>query len=121
MQALVHYARKLEPLPERYRDVDRAGFTVPECQTRVDIFPEYREGRMHYYADVNVKQSPTIASFLAILFSAVNDEPPATTLAIPDDFVRRLMEGIGLAGREFGLNGILARVKSYARSAAAAA
>ncbi len=119
MQALVHYARKLEPLPERYREMDRAQFTVPECQTRVDIFPEHRDGRMHYYADVNVKQSPTIASFLAILFSAVNDQPPATTLAIPDDFVRRLMEGIGLAGREFGLNGILARVKGYARRALA--
>lgn len=119
MQALVHYARRLEPLPERYRDVDREQFTVPECQTRVDIFPEYHDGRMHYYADVNAKQSPTIASFLAILFSAVNDQPPATTLAIPDDFVRRLMEGIGLAGREFGLTGILARVKSYARRAAA--
>lgn len=120
MQALVHYARKLEPLPERYRDIDRREFTVPECQTRVDIFPEYIDGKMHYYADVNVKQSPTIASFLAILFSAVNDQPPAVTLAIPDDFVRRLMEGIGLAGREFGLNGILARVKSLARRALAA-
>ncbi len=119
MQALVHFSRKLEALPERYRALDRAEFTVPECQTRVDIFPEYANGRMHYYADLDVKHSPTIAAFLAILFSAVNDEPPQTTLAIPDDFVRRLMEGIGLAGREFGLTSILGRVKRYARQAAA--
>ena len=119
MQALVHYSRKLEPLPERFRAMDRAEFTITECQTRVDIFPESANGRMHFYADVDVKHSPTIAAFLAILFSAVNDEPPGTTLAIPDDFVRRLMQGIGLAGREFGLTSILGRVKRYARQATA--
>lgn len=121
MQALVAYSRRLEPLPERFKDLDRGSFTVPECQTRVDLFPEYRDGKMHYYADVNVRQSPTVAAFLAILFSAINDQPPATVLAIPGDFVRRLMEGIGLAGREAGLNAMLARVQRYARQAAAAA
>lgn len=119
MQTLLHYARKLEPLPERFRDVDRASFTVPECQTRVDLFPESRDGNLYFYADVNARQSPTIAAFLAILLSAVNGHPPSTTLAIPDDFVRQMMDGIGLAGREAGLNAMLARVKGHARRAAA--
>src|SRR5215217_7432570 len=70
MQALVQYSKKLEPLPERLRDLDRAQFTVPECQTRVDIFPEVRDGRMYFHVDLNARQSPTIAAFLAILFSA---------------------------------------------------
>lgn len=117
MQALLHYSRKLEPLPERFRDVDRGGFTVPECQTRVDLFPEYHDGKMHFYADVNVKQSPTIAAVLAIVFAAVNDQPPAVTLGIPNDFVRQLMEGIGLAGREVGLNAMIARLKRHAADA----
>ena len=121
MQALVAYSKRLEPLPERFKDLDRGSFTVPECQTRVDLFPEYRDGKMHYYADVNARQSPTVAAFLAILFSAINEQSPATVLAIPGDFVRRLMEGIGLAGREAGLNAMLARVQRYARQAAAAA
>src|ERR687885_2776390 len=69
MQALVSFAKKLEPLPERYVAIDRTNFTIPECQTRVDIFPELRDGRLHFYADVNVRQSPTIAAFLSILFS----------------------------------------------------
>src|SRR5947209_3476536 len=73
MQALVAYAKRLEPLPDRLRELDRTTFAVPECQTRVDLFPEFRDGKMHYYADLNVRQSPTIAAFLAILFSAVND------------------------------------------------
>src|SRR3982750_2503481 len=121
MQALVHYSKKLEPLPEKFRELDRGEFTVPECQTRVDLFPETHDGKLHFYADLNVRQSPTIAAFLAILFGAINDQPPSTALAIPDDFVRQVMEGIGLAGREAGLTAMLLRIKRYAQQAAAAA
>jgi cysteine desulfuration protein SufE len=118
MQLLVQYSRKLEPVPERFRDLPDGQFTVPECQTRVDIFPEVRDGKIHYYADLDCRQSPTIAAFLAILFGAINDQPPAVTLAIPDDFVQQVMANIGLAAREVGLNAILARVKRYAAEAA---
>ena len=121
MQALVHYSKKLEPVPDRFRELDRAEFSVPECQTRVDLFPEFRDGKMHFYSELNVRQSPTIAAFLAILFSAINDQPPETTLAIPSDFVHQLMEGIGLSGREVGLNAMVARIKRYAQQASAGA
>ena len=117
MTALVQYSKKLEPLPERFRDLDRADFTVPECNTRVDIFPELRDGKLHFYADVNARQSPTVAAVLAILFSAVNDQPPATTLAIPNDFVRQVMDSIGLGTREAGLSAMLVRLKRYAAEA----
>jgi cysteine desulfuration protein SufE len=117
MQALLHYARKLEPLPERFQSLDRTEFTVPECMTRVDLFPEMSDGKLYFYVDLNARQSPTIAAFLAILFSAINGQPPATALAIPSDFVRQMMEGIGLAGREAGLNAMLARVKRHAQRA----
>ena len=117
MAALVQYSRKLEPLPERFRSLDRDQFTVPECQTRVDIFPELRDGRLHFYADLNARQSPTIAAVLAIVFGAVNDQPPAATLALPSDFVRQLMTSIGLGAREAGLNAMLVRLKRYAKEA----
>lgn len=117
MQTLLHFAKRLEPLPERFVALDRAEFTVPECQTQVDLFPELRDGRLYFYADLDARQSPTIAAFLAILFSAVNGEPPQTTLAIPGDFVRQMMDGIGLAGREVGLNAMLVRVKRHAQRA----
>jgi cysteine desulfuration protein SufE len=117
MQALVQYSKKLEPLPERFNNLDRGAFTVPECQTRVDIIPEFRDGRMYFYADLNIRQSPTIAAVLAIIFGAVNGQPPATTLGIPNDFVSTLMESIGLASREPGLTAMIARLKRYAREA----
>ena len=120
MQALVAYAKKLEPVPARLAELDRAPFTVPECQTRVDIFPERRDdGTLHFYADVNVRQSPTVAAVLAITLQAVNDQPPAVTLAIPPDYVRQLMEGVGLHAREVGLSAMVERLKRYARAATA--
>ena len=121
MQALVQYSKKLEPLPERFQALDRAPFTVPECQTRVDVFPEVRDGNLYFYADLNPRQSPTIAAFLAILFAALNGHPPETTLAIPPDFVRNVMESIGLGAREVGLNAMVERLKRYAREAERAA
>ena len=119
MQALVQYSKKLEPLPDRFKDIDRGSFTVPECQTRVDIIPEMRDGRMYFYADLNLRESPTIAAVIAIIFGAVNGQPPSTTLGIPGDFVNILMESIGLAAREQGLNAMIVRLKRYARDAEA--
>jgi cysteine desulfuration protein SufE len=118
MQALVQYSKQLEPVPERFLSLDRGEFTVPECQTRVDLFPENVNGKLHFYADLNCRQSPTIAAFLAILFSAINDHPPEVTLAIPNDFVSQVMADIGLSSREVGLNAMLARVKRFAQAAA---
>ena len=117
MQALIQYSKKLEPLPDRFKDVDHGSFNIPECQTRVDIIPEVRDGRMYFYADLNVRESPTIAAVLAIIFGAVNGQPPSTTLGIPGDFVSTLMESIGLAAREPGLNAMITRLKRYARDA----
>lgn len=121
MQALLGWSKKLEPLPERFAALDRAAFTVPECQTRVDIFPERQpDGTLHFYADVNARQSPTVAAVLAITFAAVNDQPPAVTLALPADFVRLLMTDIGLGARESGLAAMVARLRRFAADAPAA-
>jgi cysteine desulfuration protein SufE len=117
MQALVAYAKRLEPVPERLALLDRESHTVHECQTRVDLFSELQDGRMHFWADVNVRQSPTVAAFLSITLAAVNGQPPGTTLAIPPDFVSTMMSGLGLSAREVGLNALVSRLKREARAA----
>lgn len=120
MQALLSHAKKLEPLPERFATLDREAFTVPECQTRVDLFPERQaDGTMHFWADVNARQSPTVAAVLSITFSAVNDQPPEVALALPSDFVRTLMESIGLGAREAGLSAMVRRIQRHAAEAVA--
>lgn len=117
MAALVSYARKLEPLPERFASLTDEHFAVHECQTPVRIFPEITDGKLHFFAEINVRQSPTVAAFLSIVFSAVNDEPPAVTLAIPADFVRLMMSGLELRTREVGLDALVARLRRHAREA----
>jgi len=115
MQALLAWSKKLEPLPDSLAVLDRTGFTVPECQTRVDLFPHTNEdGTLHFYADINARQSPTISAVLAITFAAINDQPPAVTLALPPDYVRLLMQDIGLGSREVGLHAMIARLQRYA-------
>lgn len=118
-QALVQYAGRLPPLPERYQGVDTELFRVHECQTPVAIFPEYEDGRMHFYAEVP-RESAAIRALLAMLFEALNDQPPEVTLAIPPDFVRQVMGKIGLSAREIGLNAMVERLKRAARNATAA-
>ena len=118
-QALVQYANRLPPLPERYQGVDTEQYRVHECQTPVAIFPEYVDGKMHYYADVP-RESAAIRALLAMLFDALNDQPPEVTLAIPQDFVRQVMGKIGLSARETGLNAMVERLKRAARNATSA-
>jgi len=115
-QALVQYANKLPPLPERFAGMDAGQYRVHECQTPVAIYPEVVDGRMHYYADVP-QGAPTIRALLAMIFDAVNGQPPQTVLAIPQDFVRQVMGKIGLETREVGLNAMVERLKRAARRA----
>ncbi len=117
-QALVQYAHKLPPLPERFRALDPEEHRVHECLTPVALFSEVQDGKMYFYADVP-QGAPTIRALLAMLFGALNGEPPQTTLAIPPDFVRQVMSKIGLGTREVGLNAMVERLKRAAREAAA--
>jgi cysteine desulfuration protein SufE len=115
-QALVQYANRLPPLPERFASLDSEQYRVHECQTPVAIFPEVVDGRMRFHADVP-RGAPTIRALLALLFEALNDQPPAATLAIPQDFVRQVMSSLGLGTREVGLNAIVERLRAAARLA----
>lgn len=115
-QALVQYSGKLAPLPEHLQGLDREQFAVHECMTPVAIYPEVIDGRMYYYADVPTS-APTIRALLAMIFEAVNAQPPETVLAIPQDFVRQVMNQLGLGTREVGLNAMVERLRRAAREA----
>jgi cysteine desulfuration protein SufE len=114
--ALVQYANRLPPLPERFQGLDAAQYRVHECQTPVAIFPEFVDGKMQYHADVP-RESAAIRALLAMLFEALNGQPPETTIAIPPDFVRQVMGKIGLQAREAGLSAMVERLRRAARRA----
>src|SRR5690606_15865847 len=81
-QALVQYANRLPPLPERFQGLDEERYRVHECQTPVAIYPEMREGLLYFHAEVP-QGAPTIRALLAMIFEAVNGQPPEAVLAIP--------------------------------------
>lgn len=116
-QALVQYANRLPPLPERFQGLDEERYRVHECQTPVAIYPEMREGLLYFHAEVP-QGAPTIRALLAMIFEAVNGQPPEAVLAIPSDFVRLVMDKLGLGTREVGLNAMVQRLKLAAAQAA---
>ena len=120
MQALVEYANGVPELPERFAAL-AAGeeHKVHECMTPVALYSEVENGRIRFYADVP-RNAPTIRALLSILMKGLNGHPVEDVLAIPPDFVSRLMRNVGLSTRERGLQAILARMKRHAREALAA-
>ena len=120
MALLVEFADQFPELPPHLAELARDDrYVVHECMTPVSLFSEVREGRIYFFADVP-KSAPTIRALLAIFTQALNGEPPESVLAIPPDFVSRLMRKVGLMTRERGLDAMVARMKHHAAEAIAA-
>lgn len=120
MALLVEFADQFAELPPRFAERARdERYVVHECMTPVSLFSEVREGRIYFFADVP-RSAPTIRALLAIFTQALNGEPPESVLAIPPDYVTRLMRKVGLMTRERGLNAMVARMKRHAAEALAA-
>lgn len=120
MQVLVEYAGRFPELPARYTGLaEDERYKVHECMTPVALFSEIVDGGIYFYADVP-RSAPTIRALLAIFTEALNGQPPETVLAVPPDYVSRLMRKVGLSTRERGLNAMVARMKRHAAEALAA-
>ena len=81
----------------------------PVPDPRGPVPERWDDGRLHFYADLDARQSPTIAAFLAILFGAVNDQPPPSPRHPRRRACTRMMAWIGLHTREVGLNAMVQR------------
>ena len=120
MALLVEFADQFPELPPRFAALARDDrYKVHECMTPVSLFSECRDGRIFFYADVP-REAPTVRALLTIFTQAINGEPPETVLAIPPDYVSRLMRKVGLMTRERGLNAMVLRMKRHAIEALAA-
>ncbi len=119
LDMLLHFAKKLPPLPPRYAEArDRGENLVHECQSAVYLYVELEGGKARLYADAP-HEAPTVRGFVSILEGAVNDATPAEVAAIPDDLLDRLGLGelLGMT-RTHGLTAVLARVKRMVRDLA---
>ena len=119
LDMLLHYAKKLPPLPQRYAEArDRGENKVHECQSPVYLYVEMEGGKARLYADAP-HEAPTVRGFVSILGGAVNDATPAEVAAIPDDLLDKLGLGelLGMT-RTHGLTAVLARIKRMVRDLA---
>jgi len=120
MALLVEFADQFPELPPKFAELARDDrYKIHECMTPVSLFSELRDGRIYFFADVP-REAPTVRALLTIFTQALNGEPPETVLAIPSDYVSRLMRKVGLMTRERGLNAMVVRMKRHAVEALAA-
>ena len=120
MALLVEFADQFPELPPRFAGLARDDrYKIHECMTPVSLFSELRDGRIYFFAEVP-REAPTVRALLTIFTQALNGEPPETVLAIPSDYVSRLMKKVGLMTRERGLNAMVLRMKRHAVEALAA-
>src|SRR6266850_5666203 len=71
LELLLDYARKLPPLPERFREARDLGLNrVPECQSPVFLFLERENGGVVLHADAP-EEAPTVRGFVSLLARAV--------------------------------------------------
>jgi cysteine desulfuration protein SufE len=115
LELLLDYARKLPPLPERYREARDQGLNrVPECMSPVFLFMESENGKLRLHADAPA-EAPTVRGFVALLAREVADATPEAVQAIPGDLLDRLQltHTLGMT-RMQGLTAIIGRVKRMA-------
>jgi len=113
LELLLDYARRLPPLPDRFRAMRAAGVNrVHECMTPVFLFVgRGQDGRIAAHADV-ADEAPTVKGFVSIVLHGVHGATQAEVATIPADLVDRL----GLAdllrmNRAVGLAAVLGRIK----------
>lgn len=112
VQALLHYAKKVPPLPPEMAEDRSALEQVHECQTpfflatRVD-----GEGAVHLFFDAPA-ESPTVRGFAGILREGLEGASWRTVLDVPQDFYTRMgLEEVVSPLRLRGMGAILARLK----------
>jgi cysteine desulfuration protein SufE len=112
VQALLHYARKVPPLPDEFADDRSALEQVHECQspfflaTRVDA-----DQRVHLFFDAPA-ESPTVRGFAGILREGLEGASVDDVMAVPPDFYTTMgLEQVVSPLRLRGMGAILSRLK----------
>ena len=118
VQALLQYAGRVPPLPERFAD-DRSSLEqVHECQSPFFLATEVDDdGAVHLFFDAP-PESPTVRGFAGILFSGLEGEHWRTVLDVPPDFYAPMgLDVVVSPLRLRGMSAILARLQRQVREA----
>jgi cysteine desulfuration protein SufE len=85
-QALLQYAKKVPPLPQRYSDAPEKMQKVHECQSPFFLATEVDdEGSVHLFFDCP-PETPTVRGFAGILLEGLEGESVSAVLDVPTTF-----------------------------------
>ena len=118
VQALLQYANKVPPLPERYAADHSRLERVHECQTPFFLATEVDDdGRVHLFFEAP-PESPTVRGFAGILHEGLEGEEWRAVLDVPPDFYGRMgLDVVVSPLRLRGMSAILARLQRQVREA----
>jgi cysteine desulfuration protein SufE len=118
VQALLHFGRKLPPLPPEFADDPTLLEQVHECQTPFFLASRVDEdGRVRLFFDAP-PESPTVRGFAGILREGLEGAPWQDVLRVPPDFYATMkLEEVVSPLRLRGMSAILARLKHQVRNA----
>lgn len=116
VQALLHYAKKVPELPERFAEDRSALEQVHECQTPFFLATEVDEdGTVHLFFDAPA-EAPTVRGFAGILREGLEGQSAEAVLGVPPDFYSAMKLGEVVSPlRLRGMGAILARLKRQIR------
>jgi cysteine desulfuration protein SufE len=122
VQALLGFANRVPPLPERWSaDTDRME-QVHECQTPFFLAVEVDEDRTVQLWFDCPPEAPTVRGFAGILREGLEGAGVDQVLAVPPDFYRSMgLAEVVSALRLRGMGAILARLQRQVRERSGAA
>jgi len=112
IQALLDYANRVPPLPERLSSNRETLEQVHECQTPFFLAVELDEAQHVTMWFDSPPEAPTVRGYAGILSEGLNGEPARAILELPDDFYYGIgLEDVVTPQRLRGMGAILSRLK----------
>jgi len=110
-QHIIDLGKSLPPLPNKWK-TDK--WKVSGCQSNVWLYPELREGRLHFYAD---SDAIITKGLMALILRPVQDQ-------LPEDIEKNNFDLIGKLGlkehlsptRANGLDAVVRMIRNYSKT-----
>ncbi len=106
---LIHLGKDLQNYPEDKRE-DK--YKVKGCQSQVWLYPEFKNGRVYFYAD---SDALLVKGIVGLLVSVYSDATPEEILETKPDFLKEvgITEHLSM-NRSNGLAAMMKQMQMYA-------
>lgn len=106
---LIHLGKELNAYPEDKRE-DK--YKVKGCQSQVWLFPEFKDGRVYFYAD---SDAMLVKGIVGLLVNVYSDATPDEILSTKPEFLKEvgITEHLSM-NRSNGLAAMMKQMQMYA-------